>query len=435
MPSRGRAPAPRCRVSRRSALLAAALTVTAILLLTLWPLPEQAYQASLSPVSCLVCGDQGMQDVFQNVLLFVPLGFFLGLAGLRPGRAALAGLALSAIVETLQYLVVAGRDAAVSDVITNTAGSALGAALAPHFSTLLRPGRRTAAGLGILTTLVWSGLWLFGGWALEGDIGAGQWRGRFPGDLPDAPALSGTAVQANISGAPLGLAPASLPLEVEQRFGRDSFDLHVAIQPGPPIAWRENVVTIIDVTPVRHEGNNRLVLTLNRVGTRALLSYRINAARVRLRTPSFSFGHAFDVPVGHTATLDVSRSRGNLRGTADRDGNRLITDYRIAPELLWAVLAPRTPEPGVRWRIEPFLWAAGVLAVAGYWSGRSRSHVVLMFVFFWVVLVQVVTPRLFAVAEQSPLGWSMLLAGLILGTVAGRRFAPKRDMHLSSGHP
>ena len=435
MPSRGCAPGPCRRVSRRTALLAAALTVIAILLLTLWPLPEQAYQASLSPVSCLVCGDQGMQDVLQNVLLLVPLGFFLGLAGARPSRAALAGLTLSLIVETLQYFLVSGRDAAVSDIITNTAGSALGAGLAPHSASLLWPGRRAAAGLGFLTTLVWSGLWLFGGWALEGDIGAGQWRGRFPGDLPDAPALSGVAVQANINGAPLGLAPATLPLEVEQRFGRDSFELRVVIQPGPPVAWRENVVTIIDVTPSRHEGNNRLVMTLNRVGALALLSYRINAARVRLRTPSFNFGPAFDVPVGRTATLDISRSRGNLRGTADRDGNRLITDYRIAPELLWAVLAPRTPQPGDRWRLEPFLWAAGMLAAAGYWSGRSRSRAVIMFAFLWVVLVQVVTPRLFAVAEQSPLGWTMFLTALILGAVAGRLSAASRHIHLSSRHP
>ncbi len=169
--------------------------------------------------------------------------------GSGPAARRLPGWLSSVMVETLQYFVVTGRDAAMSDVITNTAGAALGAALAPHFATLLRPGRRAAAGLGFLTTLVWTGLWLFGGWALEGDIGAGQWRGRFPGDLPDAPALSGVAVQATISGAPLGLVPASLPPEVEQRFARDSFDLHVVIQPGPPIAWRENVVTIIDVTP------------------------------------------------------------------------------------------------------------------------------------------------------------------------------------------
>ena len=58
-----------------------------------------------------------------------------------------------------------------------------------------------------------------------------------------------------------------------------------------------------------------------------------------------------------------------------------------------------------------------------------------MFVFCWVVLVQVATPRLFAVAEQSPLGWTMLLAGLILGTVAGRLFAPSRDIQLTSRHP
>ena len=422
MPSRGHAPGPWSRVSRRSASLAAALMVVAILLLTLWPLPEQSYRASLSPVTCLVCGDQGMQDVIQNIVMLLPLGLLLGLAGVRPGVAALGAFGLAVLVESLQYTVVTGRDASLSDVLTNTVGAALGAALAPHLPILLRPGRRAAARFGLAMTVLWAGAWLFGAWAMEGSPGAGHWRGRFPGDLPDAPALSGEAVRASISGAPLGLAPVSLPAAVEQRFARDSFTLQVMVRPGPPIAWRENVVTIIDFREVAGDGNNSLVMTLNRVRPRALLTFRINAARARLRTPSFNLGPAFDVTPGREVTLEVSRARGILHAAADRDGQALITDYRIGPELLWAVLAPRTPQPGLEWRIETFLWAALLLAAAGCWAGRSRSRGIFLLVLFLAVLVQAVTHRLFAVAEQSLLGWTMLLGALLLGTAVGRRY-------------
>ena len=217
--------------------------VVAVLFLTLWPLPEQAYRSSLSPVTCLVCGDQGVQDVIQNIIMLLPLGLALGLAGVRPRMAALGAFGLAVLVESLQYTVITGRDASLSDVITNTAGAALGAAIAPHLPTLLRPGRRAAATLGITATALWAAAWLFGAWALQGNIGAGHWRGRFPGDMPDAPALNGEATRASISGAPIGLVPVSLPAEVEQGFARDSFTLRVEAKPGPPIAWRENVVT------------------------------------------------------------------------------------------------------------------------------------------------------------------------------------------------
>ena len=406
-------------MSRRSASLAAALTVVAILLLTLWPLPEQSYQASLSPVSCLVCGSQGTQDVIQNVLMFLPLGLFLGLAGVRPGRAALAGFALSLLVESLQYTVVAGRDATLSDVITNTLGAALGAALAPYLPTLLRPGRHAAGRLAFAAVLLWAGAWAFGAWAMEGNPGAGNWRGRFPNDLPDAPALNGDAVQASISGAPLGLAPARLPVEVEQGFARDSFTLRLEVRPGPPIAWRENVVTIIDFREDGGGANNSLVMTLNRVRPRALLTFRINAARARLRTPSFNLGPAFDVPPGRDVTLEVSRARGALHSVTHRGGQTLTTEYRIGPELLWAVVAPRTPQPGFAWILEAFLWATAALFVAGYWTGRSGSRGIALLAVFLAVLVQAATPRLFAVAEQSPLGWAMLLGGLLIGAAIG----------------
>ncbi len=420
MPSRGRPPNPSHRVSRRLALLAAALQVVAILLLTLWPLPEQAYRASLSPVTCLVCGDQGVQDVLQNIIMLLPLGLALGLAGVRPRTVALGAFGLAVLVESLQYAVVTGRDASLSDVVTNTTGAALGAMLAPHLPTLLRPGRRAAAKLGIGMTVLWAAAWFFGAWAMQGNVGAGHWRGRFPGDLPDVPAVSGEAVRASVGGASIGLVPVSLPMEVEQGFARDSFALRVVVRPDPPNAPRENVVTIIDMRQDGSVANNSLVMVLNRVQARALLSFRINAARVRLRTPSFNLGPAFDVPPGGEVTLDIARARGRLSAAA-RGGPALATEYRIGPELLWSVLAPRTPQPGFAWMIEAFLWPTALLLVAGYWCGRSGAPSAVLLALFVAILTQVTTPRLLAVADQSGLGWTMLLGALIIGVALGRR--------------
>ncbi len=78
----------------------------------------------------------GLADTVGNLLLFVPLGFFLALAPLaarfrqfRPWLLALLAMALSAAVETSQ-LFSPRRYTQTSDVLLNTVGAAAGLALA-----------------------------------------------------------------------------------------------------------------------------------------------------------------------------------------------------------------------------------------------------------------------------------------------------------------
>ncbi|HET7241044.1 MAG TPA: VanZ family protein, partial [Gemmatimonadales bacterium] len=61
-------------------------------------------------------------DVFLNLLLFVPLGAGLRLAGWRWRSVVLGAALVSFTVELLQYTVVTGRDASLSDLLTNTTG-------------------------------------------------------------------------------------------------------------------------------------------------------------------------------------------------------------------------------------------------------------------------------------------------------------------------
>jgi hypothetical protein len=81
------------------------------------------------PFWCLACGDYAVADAVANVALFVPLGWALGRARVRPfvGLAVLVTTTLT--VEWLQYTLVPGRDASLSDILTNSVGGVTGMAL------------------------------------------------------------------------------------------------------------------------------------------------------------------------------------------------------------------------------------------------------------------------------------------------------------------
>src|SRR5215510_13320627 len=65
------------------------------------------------------CEDSLVADFARNILLFLPMGFGLRLAGVRSSWAILAGVCLSATVELLQIRIIVGRDASVLDWISN----------------------------------------------------------------------------------------------------------------------------------------------------------------------------------------------------------------------------------------------------------------------------------------------------------------------------
>jgi VanZ family protein len=109
------------------------------------------------PLNPLVSPDTGgrlsIPDVVQNVLLFVPFGVLGFLAG-RQARAAgpgaplrriavvtALGAALSITVESLQMLT-SDRVASLGDVMADTAGTCLGAAVAWQFRALFLAGLR-----------------------------------------------------------------------------------------------------------------------------------------------------------------------------------------------------------------------------------------------------------------------------------------------------
>ncbi|HEX2149096.1 MAG TPA: VanZ family protein, partial [Actinomycetota bacterium] len=189
----------------------------AIAALTLVPAPEQAAAAETTPLWCLVCGDYGGVDVLNNILLFLPFGAGLRLNGLRVRGIVATGALLSLTVEALQLLVIPGRDASLSDLLTNTLGTWLGAAVVRRQSALLKPTISGATRLALAGGLIWiavqavSGL-LLRPWVPQSPL-YGAWgraipgRDRFDGRITSA-SVSGIAIPAG--GTALGPELASL---------------------------------------------------------------------------------------------------------------------------------------------------------------------------------------------------------------------------------
>lgn len=116
--------------------LLAANSVAGILLVTLLPTGKEPAPPALVPFTdvhdMLRTGmplSEILVQVGGNVLLFMPLGFFVPLA-LRNldgmGRMALLAGALTVSVETAQYLLPHGRTASTGDALLNLAGAMTG---------------------------------------------------------------------------------------------------------------------------------------------------------------------------------------------------------------------------------------------------------------------------------------------------------------------
>jgi glycopeptide antibiotics resistance protein len=86
----------------------------------------------------LTSGDAALAELLQNLILFIPLGIGLRLAGVPLLRAVFIGGLLSFSVEFMQQWV-PGRDPSVGDIVCNTTSTAFGAG-APAWSSSHRAG-------------------------------------------------------------------------------------------------------------------------------------------------------------------------------------------------------------------------------------------------------------------------------------------------------
>lgn len=149
-------------MKRPLAVLGIALALAAILLATLHSAGTTLPQGWSFE---LTSGRAALAELIQNLLLFIPLGAALVLAGVRPLWAIAIGAALSFSVEFAQ-LSIPGRDSSLGDIVANTLSTAVGAALVQTRDRWLFVPPRRALWQGAALGLVAIGVWLASGYLL-----------------------------------------------------------------------------------------------------------------------------------------------------------------------------------------------------------------------------------------------------------------------------
>lgn len=333
-----------------------------ILILTLRPDdPRPGAIGSL----CLICGSRGSADAILNLGLFIPLGIGVGL--LRGWRtAALVAFALSGCVELAQT-VLPGRFPTLGDLIFNTAGGALGAAMIPALASLpallaSRPSRRRRlAGQGVSVLLLVLPLLL-----LLPRFPATTWFGQWTPELGHMELYGGRVLEASVGGIPVlpGRLDDAAPLRAALIEGRD---VRVRFVGGAPPGRLAPIFAIYDDA-------SRQILMVGVEGTAVVYHRRTFAAALALDQPGIVWHGALDRPPGDTVDLRIERRRSGV--CLELDGEeRCGKGFGVAAG--WRILI--SPGPTV---LSPvtlaflgFLWTAVLAVPAGAMAASWKSAV------------------------------------------------------------
>ena len=208
---------------------ALALSLVTIAFLTLWPSNEKKLPVLLT---CLLCGERGSADFLRNILLFVPFGMALGWGPMPLRKIVVAGALLTASVEIAQ-LFIPGRDSSLSDVVSNTLGTFLGAitarraALIAHGEHVRRPGLVTAA-LALLPVAITAIVGVLLQPTFPRSTYFGEWTPVYEG----VPHYTGQIQDARLGALPLPSEQLANPGEVRALLAQET-PLRVRLRAGP----------------------------------------------------------------------------------------------------------------------------------------------------------------------------------------------------------
>jgi uncharacterized membrane protein YgcG len=324
-------------VKPRISIALALLSTTAILFLTLRP-----SGTTLPPgwSFTLISGDTGLAEFFQNILLFMPLGATLTLAGVKPRRGIALGALLSFAIEFAQQWI-PGRDPNGGDILCNMTGTALGALLvvtAPVW--LWTPPRRSAwqaLGTALVAVLTWAGT----GILLRPSFPPLPYRIVTTPDFPTFSKYQGEVAQVN---------PGISTLQI------------VATAPPYPPGHTTPLIAVLD----QHD---RKVLMLSMAGNDFTLRYYSLAVRLTLEQLDLRLrGVMRAVAPGDTFTAATWHDSSDicLRMNATR---RCGLGYTIGDG--WKLIFYPEGRPSWQLTIISMLWIAGSVIGVGYWAARS----------------------------------------------------------------
>lgn len=433
-------PAPHLR---RVGLVITIVSLIAIAAATLTPESSQAVESHF----CLICGSVGTVDAILNVILFLPLGVGLALAGARGKNVVLWAFALSALIETAQLFFISGRDASVGDVLTNTLGGALGFAIGGYHALWLRPPGRVARTL----CLGWASLWLIiqmiSSYGFTISLPHSQYYGQIARELGNFAVFPGTVLSASIGGVPIPNTALDDSREVERLLMANATVAASVVPAKPP----PKLAPIARVA----EARQREILLLAQDGDRFIFGIRTGAAVLRVRRPFIALANAFPIAFpGDSSAHDALTltARYGASGAGIGAHARSTSSDVVIPiyaSLGWTLWLP------FQWLIEGTLservissiWMACLVIPLGYWAfqlrkssspeqARSKLTIALLVGAPLLIAGLAVIPYVFGLPVAPIVDWVATLGGVLVGYVLGAVTGPDRStVAAMSGDP
>jgi putative effector of murein hydrolase LrgA (UPF0299 family) len=381
-----------------------ALVVVTVTLLPLGTSPPMVW------THCVICGTRGLADALANVLLFLPLGVGLQLAGVPVRQAMLRGALASATIELSQMLL-PGRDPNPGDVFFNTIGVGVGIALVvvtPRVARLsVRAAAAASAAAGAMAAVV-VGLT---GWLLQPQWPSTTYYGQWTPDLTYLEWYRGTVLTAAVGDA-----------FIRSRGIDDTERVRGLLAAGAPI----RVTAIAGPAPERlaplfsiydHRRIEIMLVGPDRDGL--VYRYRTRSMALRLDQPDFRFRGALrEVRTGDSLEVEVMpdparRAAYCLAANGERRCGLGFTAGRG-----WAILYYVEWFPGWLQAALDWAWLAALFLPLGALARRRWETAAALLT---AALALLLLPSAVGLLATPVLGYAGAAVGAAAGALATRR--------------
>jgi hypothetical protein len=317
---------------------------------------------------CIFCGGRGTADFILNVLLFVPFGFGLRLAGTRRRVVCATAVLLTITIEALQYWVVPGRDSGLNDIVSNSLGGCLGLGLADAIGSLLAPTPALARRMGLLAGVAWCAI--AGGvqWILQPVLPSTVYYEQVSPDLVPLAVFDGVVLSARFNGSPfrIGRMDAASSAVMRTALLGGHAQIEARVLPGTSRWPLAPIVTVYDQ-------DGQQILVLGRRHDDVVFRLRRHSQDLRFLPVTVALAKGFPPGIDRnqpvTLTVTVRRGvwlidaswNGGVRHSQFGDG--VWEGWRLfLPDNLWYADHPIT---------FTVLWILVLCAPMGYWAGRA----------------------------------------------------------------
>ena len=392
-------------------------------------------------VSCVTCPPTWLADILSNIMLFLPLGAALVMAGVAPVRAIMLGAAASFVIELLQLAgLPAGREPALADLVSNTIGAAIGVGCARYRSTLLTPIARTESMLRLGWVAACTSMMLGSALALSPATRLRTNGAVSTSALPFTPGYGWSTTETSdaiINGVAVPHEGNGPVIVAASR--RDSVSASVRVRGRDGRAGVVPIVFVHDPAMTTIDPRATVAhLLLAQRGADASLSSDLRAGRWGLSTPSLLDRGAFAAGYAGVALRATVTSRIWTLAWSDADTPQQAqsVSLRLSPSIGWTLVQGVVSATAPIAPLLTALWLLAWFAPLGFWSSAGSRDPLTSAVSRAVLAALLILAFGFASAQltgTSPLsfaesGWCVLAT--FVGSFA-RRFLDFGRPHAS----